>query len=79
MYGIPKNCIAVIGSVTQAMRARRALENAGVRAEVVKADSSGTRRGCAYAVSYPCAEERRVRTALQSAGIGVRRWGGGSR
>lgn len=77
MYGISRNRIAVIGSVTQAMRARRALENAGIRAEVVKADASRTRRGCAYAISYPAAEERRVRTALQSAGVTVRQWSGG--
>ena len=33
-------CIAVIGSMTQAMRAQKSLANAAIRADVIKADSS---------------------------------------
>ena len=47
-------CVAVVGSMTQALRAQKVLANAAVRADVVKADSAHTRRGCAYALSYPC-------------------------
>ena len=65
-------CFAVMGSMTQTMRAQKVLSNAAIRAEVVKADSAHTRRGCAYALSYPCAQEGNVRTILLSAGIRAR-------
>ena len=65
-------CVAVIGSMTQALRAQKVLANAAVRADVVKADSAHTRRGCAYALSYPCSQENNVRTILATAGIRIR-------
>jgi hypothetical protein len=65
-------CFAVMGSMTQVLRAQKVLADAAVRAEVVKADSAHTRRGCAYALSYPCSQEGNVRTILSSAGIRVR-------
>ena len=64
-------CLAVMGSMTQVLRAQKVLAGAAVRAEVVKADSAHTRRGCAYALSYPCSQENNVRTILSSAGIRV--------
>lgn len=65
-------CIAVVGSMTQTLRAQKVLASAAVRADVIKADSAHTRRGCAYALSYPCSQENNVRTILSSAGIRVR-------
>ena len=65
-------CIAVIGSMTQAMRAQRALANAAARAEVIKADSAITGRGCAYAISYSCLQAEHVKMILKTAGIRVR-------
>lgn len=65
-------CLAVMGSMTQVLRAQKVLSGAAVRAEVVKADSAHTRRGCAYALSYPCSQENNVRTILSGAGIRVR-------
>jgi hypothetical protein len=65
-------CLAVMGSMTQVLRAQKVLSEAAVRAEVVKADSAHTRRGCAYALSYPCSQENNVRTILSTAGIRVR-------
>ena len=65
-------CLAVMGSMTQALRAQKVLLDAAVRVDVVKADSAHTNRGCAYALSYPCSQENNVRTILSSAGIRVR-------
>ena len=65
-------CLAVMGSMTQAMRAQKVLAGAAVRADIVKADSAHTNRGCAYALSYPCSQENNVRTILSSYGIRVR-------
>ena len=72
-----KDCVAVIGSMTQAMKAQRALANAAIFARVEKVDSSMTRRGCAYAVSYSCNQEANVREVLRNAGIRIRGGTGG--
>ncbi len=67
-----QGCLAVMGSMTQVLRAQKVLASAAIHAEVVKADSAHTRRGCAYALSYPCPQENNVRTILSEAGIRVR-------
>ena len=64
-----KECIAVIGSVTQAMRAQRILASASIRSSVVKADSAGIGGGCAYALSYSCDQDDNVKIVLHNAGI----------
>ena len=65
-------CVAVIGSMTQAMRAQKVLSGAAVRAEVIKVDSALTGKGCAYAVSYSCLQADHVKMILKNAGIRVR-------
>lgn len=67
-------CLALIGSVTQAMRAQGVLAKAAVRSEVIKVDSSVTGKGCAYAVSYSCLQADHVRMLLRNAGIRVKRY-----
>ena len=72
-----KDCIAVIGSMTQAMRAQKILANAAIRAEIVKADASLTKRGCAYALEYACSQAQNVKMILTNAGVRVRSYHGG--
>lgn len=79
MHEYESGCMAIIGSMTQAIRAQRVLASAAIRAEVIKADSGDVRRGCAYALSYPCAQGGNVRIALKSGGIRVRAYHGGDR
>ena len=64
-----KRCVAVIGSMTRAMRAQQVLLSAAIRVEVIKADSAQSGRGCAYAVAYSCHQEENVRRVLREAGI----------
>ena len=64
-----QKCICVIGSMTQAMKAQNVLAMAAIRAEVIKADSTKTKQGCAYAVTYPCVQERNVMETFRQAGI----------
>lgn len=71
-----RTCTAVIGSMTQAMRARRALTNAAVYANVVKVNAATAKHGCAYGVSYPCSLDGAVREVLRREGIRAQ-WGGG--
>ena len=70
-------CVAVIGSMTQAMRAQSILASAAIRASIVKADSSKTGSGCAYALSYSCEQDDNVRGVLYNAGIRPRNFYGG--
>ncbi len=65
-------CIAVIGSMTQAMNAQSVLARAAIRTEIVKADSANNGRGCAYALSYDCNQDGNLRRVLQIGGIRVR-------
>lgn len=73
MHGYQNGCVAVIGSMTQALRAQRALAGAAIPAEIIKADARDEKRGCAYALSYSCAQENNVKTVLGNQGIRVRR------
>lgn len=62
-------CVAVIGSMTQAMRAQSILSAASIRTRLIKADSAKTGGGCAYALSYACEQDDNVRGVLYNAGI----------
>lgn len=58
-------CISAKKSMTHAVKARRVLESAGIRCEIVNIDSSVTKRGCAYGVSFPCDMKDRVQSLLR--------------
>lgn len=66
--------VAVIGSATNAARARDVLQRAGVRAEVIKLSSSGTHAGCVYGAVFSSAQRPSAAKALEHAGIAVREW-----
>ncbi len=66
------SCFAVIGSLTQAMRAQHVLSDAAVFSNVEKADPTLTRRGCAYGVRYPCSREEELQAVLRRAGIRIK-------
>ena len=66
-----KSCTAAIGSLTLAMKAKSALDEAGVYCKIVKLDPSMTRRGCAYGIEYDCENHRAVRSAFNTAKISV--------
>ncbi len=66
-------CRCGVSTMTQAMHARELLARAAIRADVIQTDSSGHKRGCAYAVSFPCAQERLARSILREAGIRCQR------
>lgn len=72
-------CTAALNSLTYAMKAQRALEDAAVRVKIVKLDSKMTNKGCAYGVEYPCEQYRNVRTILSASHIPVSKYinGGG--
>ena len=63
------SCTAVIGSMTQAMRAQSALAEAAIRAVVVKISSAKSTGGCAYGVDFPCTQMSNAKTVLGLAGV----------
>ena len=67
-----ERCVAVIGSMTRAMRAQSVLAASAIRTEVIKADSSRTGHGCAYAIAFSCYQEENVKRILKSAGVRIR-------
>lgn len=68
-----KICRAAIGTMTQAIRAQRALAAAAIPATVVKyTDGEGS--GCTYGLSFSCAQNDNIETVLKLGGIRVRRW-----
>ncbi len=64
--------IAVFPTLTAAEGARRALLSAAIPAETVKVESSRTRRGCSWGVSFPTVQRFNVMTVFESAGIKTR-------
>lgn len=73
-----KQCTAALGSLTNAIKAQRALTKEGIQCEVVKLDSSMTRRGCAYGVEYSCSDHRSVRAVMNQEKITVTSYINGS-
>lgn len=70
-------CTAVLGTMTSALQAQRALANAALHAKVIKISSSQNANGCMYGVTYTCSQSRNVRTVLANAGIAVKKYLGG--
>ena len=70
-------CTAVLGSMTIALQAEKALANAAIHANVTKVSSSGSEKGCAYGITYPCAQEENVRVILARSGLAVKQYKGG--
>ena len=67
-----QTCTAILGAMTKAMQAEKALLEASIRATVTKVSSSAHASGCVYGVAYACNQDSIVREVLSSAGIRVR-------
>ena len=70
-------CTAVLGSMTAALQAQRVLAQAAVFTSVTKISSSQSTKGCAYGITYPCAQKENVRTILSRAQVTVKKYLGG--
>ena len=65
-------CTAIIGSMTQAMKAQSLLAEAGIHATVIKVSSGKGTGGCAYGAEFPCTQSQSVISVLEHGGIRVR-------
>lgn len=64
--------IAVFPTLTLAQKAQRALRSENVAAEVVKVDSSRTRRGCSWGVAFDEGKMYNVRMIFSNKSIAER-------
>ena len=60
--------IIVIGSITYALKARNALQNAGIKARLKKLEPTG-KKGCSYGVELPPGELLTVAAILRPLNI----------
>ena len=47
-------CVASLKSMTVAIKAKNALEEAYIDCEIIKLDSNMTKKGCAYGIKFNC-------------------------
>ena len=79
MMDTKRGCGAQIGSITQAMKAQRALAEAAIPTTVIKNEASEKgNKGCIYGLSFSCLQINNVRTVLDHERIRVREWNTGS-
>lgn len=72
-------CIVTMKSMTLALRAKNALYTKGILTDVQNLDPSVTARGCAYGLSFQCADKDKIQRYLDSKGIPYGEWIGGAR
>ena len=68
MIEMSNNCSVAIGSMTQAMKAQKALSVVSIPSTVIKVDSQRS-RGCSYGLTFSCLQSDNVKRVLSSVGI----------
>ena len=69
-----RECIAVMGAITNAQKAQRALSAAAIPSIVTKLPPTSSHKGCAWGIEFPCNQLVNVQNILSSYGISVRAW-----
>ena len=64
--------IAVFPTLTQAQKAARVLKNEKIAADVIKVDSTRTRRGCSWGVAFDESKLLSVRMAFSNNSVAER-------
>ena len=59
----------IVGSITYALKAKKALERLGIRVRVVKSSPSESSRGCQYGIEYDIRFEMTVIAEMHRLGI----------
>lgn len=58
-------CAIALKSMTYALKAKRALDDFYINAEIVKLEPNMTKKGCAYGVKFDCVNLKSVQDALK--------------
>ena len=64
----------ILGTLTNAQKAQRALSAAAIPSKIVKQTSTNIHRGCVWSVEFSYSQRQNVNTVLFSAGIPIRAW-----
>ena len=62
-------CIIALKSMTHAIKAKKALNDYFVSAEIIKLEPSMTKKGCAYGVEFNCYNLVQVQEILRMRGV----------
>lgn len=65
-------CMALVGQTTLTMKAEGILRAAAIDARVVRVDPQHAKKGCSYALSFPCEQEQNLRQVCKNSGIRLR-------
>ncbi len=71
-----KGCQAIMGSLTNAQKAQKALAAAAIPVNINKSDSSEKHKGCVWSINFSCNQMPNVKNVLANAEIKVKSWGG---
>lgn len=66
-----KSCTAAVGSMTAALKGRKALTSASIPSNIVKLNDSKTLHGCAYGLEFDYSHYYNVQYILHSYSINV--------
>lgn len=66
-----KYCIASVGSMTSALKGRKALAAASINSSIVKLSNYNAHGGCAYGLEFDHTQYYNVQSILKSSGISV--------
>ena len=70
-----QNASVVLGTLTNAQKAQRALSAAAIPSKIVKQTPSNIHRGCVWSVEFSYSQKQNVNAVLSNAGIPIRAWG----
>ena len=62
-------CNISLGSMTQAIKARRLLSARGIEVKVKKIGERNESRGCIYGIEFPCSLSGNLRAILRESGF----------
>ena len=71
-----KGCSAVMGTLTNAQKAQKALSAAAIPTSLGKDETISSNRGCVWSVNFSCNQLENVKAVLSAYGISVKKWGG---
>jgi hypothetical protein len=69
-----KPCSAVTLSMTNALKAQKALARHAIRSNVIKISGSMSKSGCVYGIEFACSYMLQIRSILEGYGIEVREY-----
>lgn len=62
-------CAIALKSMTYAMKAKKALNDHYINADIIKLDPNMTKKGCAYGVRFDCVNLSAVQDVLRNGSI----------